>query len=176
MTHVNLMQAIRRDYLTKWQPKHEETQSNSTLPQARKLWLNHVAQNNKNKIHIRQNATLLVKTAPRTRPHRPTCIISRCHDLVSGGTRELCLYHHNVQAQHFFQRYSPVMRVSDLNRSPSDPDYLTMCQLTDLIHLRAGQRVIVNGEQYIMRGRPTITVRESQPATPQPPEQQYQTT
>jgi hypothetical protein len=63
------------------------------------------------------------------------------------------------------------MKVSDLNRSPSDPDYLTMCQLIDPIHLRAGQRVIVNGEQYIMRGRPTITVSESQPATPQPPEQ-----
>ena len=41
MTHVNLMQAIRQVYLTKWQTNHAA------------LWLNNVAQNNKSKIHIR---------------------------------------------------------------------------------------------------------------------------
>jgi hypothetical protein len=51
------MQTLRLDYLTKWQPKHEE------------LWLKHVAQNNKNKIHIRHNTALVVTTATRTQPH-----------------------------------------------------------------------------------------------------------
>ncbi len=135
-SHVAHDKSIRQDYLTKWPAQHEA------------LWLNHVEQNNKNKIHIRQNATLvLVKTAPRTQPHRPTCTIPRCNDLVSEGTHELCLHHHNIQARHFFQRYSPAMRVPDLTRSPSDPNYLTLCNLTDPIQLRAGQWVIVNGAQ-----------------------------
>ncbi len=148
MTHVDLMQAIRRDYLTRLQPTKEETQRNSTIQQARKLWLNHVAQNNKNKMHLRHHATLVVKTAPRTQPHRPTCIIFRCHDLVSEGTHELCLYHHNVQAQHFFQRYSPAMRAADLTRSPSDPDYLTMCHLTDPTYERVNELLLMANNTY----------------------------
>ena len=83
-----------------------ETHSNLWLTQqTRTPRTNHVAKNKMDKIYLRQNATLVVTTAPSTQPHRPTCIISRCHDLVSEGTHELCLYHHNVQAQHFFQRY-----------------------------------------------------------------------
>ncbi len=85
----------------------EDVHNNPTLEQTRE-----------NKIHLRQHATHTITAAPRTQPHRPTYNISRRSALVSEGTNELCLYHHNVQAQHFFQRYNPTTRVTDLTALP----------------------------------------------------------